>query len=152
MNIPENNDLQQSIIFEEKPKMAICYDCDRTLSPDDMQTFPLIPSFGIDAGDFWRGSDSLAVEHLMDKNLAWMHELIKYSKFKGKSIRREYFKETGKNVATFEGDNTTSEFEYILGVVPSFIRLAIYAFTNWLPKFLIMLPDMLDVVINEGTF
>ncbi|MBQ9733191.1 MAG: hypothetical protein IJV74_03035, partial [Clostridia bacterium] len=62
MNIPENNDLQQSIIFEEKPKMAICYDFDRTLSPDDMQTFTLIPSFGIDAGDFWRGSDSLAVE------------------------------------------------------------------------------------------
>ena len=61
-------------------------------------------------------------------------------------------KETGKNVATFEGDNTTSEFEYILGVVPSFLRLAIYAFTNWLPKFLIMVPELLDVVINEGTF
>ena len=61
-------------------------------------------------------------------------------------------KETGKNVATFEGDNTTSEFEYILSVVPSFLRLAVYAFTNWLPKFFIMLPDMLYVVIKDGTF
>lgn len=61
-------------------------------------------------------------------------------------------KETGKNEATFDGDNTTSELEYNLGVVPSFLRLAIYAFTNWLPKFLIMVPELLDVVINEGTF
>lgn len=61
-------------------------------------------------------------------------------------------KETGKNEATFNGDNTTSELEYNLGVVPSFLRLAFYAFTNWLPKFLIMVPELLDVVINEGTF
>ena len=61
-------------------------------------------------------------------------------------------KETGKNEATFDGDNTTSELEYNLGVVPSFLRLAFYAFTNWLPKFLIMVPELLDVVINEGTF
>lgn len=111
MRIPENNDLQQSIMFEQRPKMAICYDFDRTLSPDDMQTFTLIPSFGIDAGEFWHESDNLAVEHLMDKNLAWMYELIKYSNFKGKSIRREYFKETGKNVKLYEG--VTEWFENV---------------------------------------
>lgn len=94
---------QETISFGEKPKMAICYDFDRTLSPDDMQTFTLIPSFGIDAGSFWHESDELAVDHLMDKNLAWMYELIKYSKFKGKSIRREYFKEIGKDVKLYEG-------------------------------------------------
>ena len=53
-----------------RPKMAICYDFDRTLSPDDMQTFSLIPSFGIDSEEFWRGSDSIARENRMDKNLA----------------------------------------------------------------------------------
>ncbi|MBQ8015161.1 MAG: metallophosphoesterase [Clostridia bacterium] len=61
-------------------------------------------------------------------------------------------KETGKNKATFSGDNTTSEFEYYLGVVPSFLCLAAYAFGNWLPKFFIMLPELLSVVINDGTF
>lgn len=61
-------------------------------------------------------------------------------------------KETGKNVATFEGDNTTSELEYNLGVVPSFLCLALYAFCNWLPKFLLMVPELLYVVITEGTF
>lgn len=61
-------------------------------------------------------------------------------------------KETGKNEITFTGDNTTSELEYNLGIVPSFLRLAAYALGEWLPKFLFMLPDLLDVVINEGTF
>ena len=102
---------QETISFGERPKMAICYDFDRTLSPDDMQTFTLIPSFGIDAGSFWHESDDLATEHLMDKNLAWMYELIKYSKFKGRSIRREYFKEIGKDVQLYEG--VTEWFENI---------------------------------------
>ena len=83
--------------------MAICYDFDRTLSPDDMQTFTLIPSFGVDKQEFWHESDMLAVENLMDNNLAWMYELIKYSKFKGKSLRKEYFNEIGNDVKLYPG-------------------------------------------------
>ncbi len=84
-------------------RMAICYDFDRTLSPDDMQTFTLIPSFGVDAEDFWGESDKLARTNLMDKNLAWMFELIKYSKFKGKSLSRDYFKSIGAEVLLYDG-------------------------------------------------
>ncbi len=104
---------EQDYVFQEeikfdfsgsgRPKMAICYDFDRTLSPDDMQTFTLIPSFGVDKDEFWHESDTLAKENLMDSNLAWMYELIKYSKFKGKSLRREYFKEIGADVQLYKG-------------------------------------------------
>lgn len=92
-----------SEIRAQKPKMAICYDFDKTLSPDDMQTFTLIPSFGIDKNEFWADSNKLAKENLMDNNLAWMHELIRYSKFKGKSLKREYFRETGADVKLYKG-------------------------------------------------
>lgn len=61
-------------------------------------------------------------------------------------------KETGKNKVTFTGDNTTSEAEYNLSIVPSFMGLAAYAFMEWLPKFLFMVPELLKVVITEGTF
>ena len=61
-------------------------------------------------------------------------------------------KEVGQNKITFTGDNTTSEAEYILGVVPSFLGLAAYAICEWLPKFLIMLPELLYIVITEDTF
>ena len=102
----EDNVFQEAMDFgecEQMPKMAICYDFDRTLSPDDMQTFTLIPSFGVDKDEFWHESDMLAVDNLMDSNLAWMYELIKYSKFKGKSLRREYFKEIGSDVQLYNG-------------------------------------------------
>ena len=92
-----------SKIRSRKPKMAICYDFDKTLSPDDMQTFTLIPSFGIDKDEFWRESNKLAKENLMDNNLAWMFELIKYSKFKDKSLKKEYFREIGAEVKLFKG-------------------------------------------------
>lgn len=93
-------------IRTQKPKMAICYDFDKTLSPDDMQTFTLIPSFGIDKSDFWESSNKLAKDNLMDTNLAWMHELIRYSEFKSKSLKREYFKETGADVKLYKGVKT----------------------------------------------
>ena len=90
-------------IKNRKKRMAICYDFDKTLSPDDMQTFTLIPSFEIDKSEFWGQSNDLARNNLMDNNLAWMYQLIKYSKFKDKSIRREYFNEAGKSVPLYKG-------------------------------------------------
>lgn len=102
-NAKEIYEKMEQEIRERKPKMAICYDFDKTLSPDDMQTFTLIPSFGIDKAEFWDASNKLAVENLMDTNLAWMFELIKYSKFKGKSLKREYFQATGADVKLYKG-------------------------------------------------
>ena len=82
-------------IRAKKPKMAICYDFDKTLSPDDMQTFTLIPSFGIDKSEFWQSSNKLAKDNLMDTNLAWMHELIRYSEFKRNKNGQTYRKSQG---------------------------------------------------------
>lgn len=95
-------DLEKDI-RAKRPKMAICYDFDKTLSPDDMQTFTLIPSFGIDKSEFWKDSNELAKTNLMDNNLAWMYELIKYSKFKNKSLKREYFRKIGADVKLYKG-------------------------------------------------
>lgn len=61
-------------------------------------------------------------------------------------------KETGKNKATFSGDNTTDEAVFYMGVVPSFMGLAAYTFGEWLPKFLIMIPGMIAAYVEDGTF
>lgn len=37
---------------EDKPVLAICYDFDKTLSPDDMQAQGYIQSVGYDVGEF----------------------------------------------------------------------------------------------------
>lgn len=90
-------------IRNRKRRMAICYDFDKTLSPDDMQAFTLIPSLEMDKADFWKQADELAEENLMEKNLAWMYQLLTLSKAKRKSIKREYFTEAGKSIPLFKG-------------------------------------------------
>lgn len=46
-------------IRNRKKRMAICYDFDKTLSPDDMQAFTLIPSLEMDKSEFWSKSNEL---------------------------------------------------------------------------------------------
>lgn len=61
---------------EEKPVLAICYDFDKTLSPDDMQAQGYIQSVGYDISDFWTESNQLAEDNDMDQNLAYMYKMI----------------------------------------------------------------------------
>ena len=55
---------------EDRPVVAICYDFDKTLSPDDMQAQGFIQSVGYEVDKFWEKSDVLAKENEMDSNLA----------------------------------------------------------------------------------
>ena len=92
-------------VTEEKrlDRMAICYDFDKTLSPDDMQTFTLIPSFGMKKEEFWEESNKLAKDNLMDNNLAWMFQLLQYSRAKRLPIRKSYFHDIGAEVPLYKG-------------------------------------------------
>ena len=57
---------------EEKPVVAICYDFDKTLSPDDMQAQGFIQKLGYEISEFWKKSNGFAKANNMDKNLAYM--------------------------------------------------------------------------------
>lgn len=61
---------------EEKPVVAICYDFDKTLSPDDMQAQGYIQSVGYDIAEFWKESNGLAESNDMDQNLAYMYKMV----------------------------------------------------------------------------
>lgn len=63
--------------LEEMPVLAVCYDFDKTLSPEDMQAQGYIQSVGCDVADFWREANALAEENEMDYNLAYMYEMVK---------------------------------------------------------------------------
>lgn len=90
-------------ILAKIPILAICYDFDNTLSPDDMQAFTLIPSFGMEAKDFWPACNGFAKQNLMEPNLAWMFKLIEKSKENNKPISKKYFHQVGKDVKLYEG-------------------------------------------------
>lgn len=61
---------------EKRPVVAICYDFDKTLSPDDMQAQGFIQSVGYGISEFWQESNGLAGSNDMDQNLAYMFKMM----------------------------------------------------------------------------
>ncbi|MCR4941482.1 MAG: haloacid dehalogenase-like hydrolase, partial [Campylobacter sp.] len=87
---------------EDKPVVAICYDFDKTLSPDDMQSQGYIQTLGYDIKDFWTKSNSMAENNEMDQNLSYMYTMKEESRGK-EHFTKEKFKEYGKKVQLFPG-------------------------------------------------
>jgi hypothetical protein len=88
---------------EEKPVLAICYDFDKTLSPDDMQAQGYIQKVGYEnANDFWAKSNALAEDNEMDQNLAYMYQMMIEAEgtllFTKETLRKE-----GSKVILFPG-------------------------------------------------
>ncbi len=88
---------------KHKPVLAICYDFDKTLSPDNMQTQGYIQNvYDGDVASFWAECDKLAAESEMDSNLAYMY------KMKQEAEGREIFSKSrlmdyGSKVSLFAG-------------------------------------------------
>ena len=89
---------------EKFPVLAICYDFDKTLSPDDMQAQGYIQSVGYDISEFWDESNSMAAANDMDNNLAYMYKMVQESE--GNFIfNKEKLAEYGAKVKLFNGVN-----------------------------------------------
>lgn len=87
---------------EDRPVVAICYDFDKTLSPDDMQAQGYIQSVGYDIAEFWKESNSLAEGNDMDQNLAYMYKMV--CEAEGRLIfRKETLADYGAKVCLFPG-------------------------------------------------
>lgn len=98
----------QSSAESALPVLAICYDFDKTLSPDDMQAQGFIQSLNVDVNEFWQESNSLAKEHDMDNNLAYMYMMA--TKSYGKQfLTKEVLADYGSKVALYNGVSTWFE-------------------------------------------
>lgn len=87
---------------ETVPVLAICYDFDKTLSPDDMQAQGYIQEVGYDVDDFWKESNKLAEDNDMDQNLAYMYKMVE--KAHGKLVlNRTALEDYGSRVRLFPG-------------------------------------------------
>lgn len=87
---------------ESLPVLAICYDFDKTLSPDDMQAQGYIQSVGYDVEQFWKDSNRVARENNMDTNLAYMYKMIREAEGNF-AFSRAALEAYGANVALFPG-------------------------------------------------
>lgn len=87
---------------EKYPVLAICYDFDKTLSPDDMQAQGYIQSVGYDTAQFWKESNGMASANDMDNNLAYMYKMVQESE--GNFIfNKSKLAEYGSKVKLFNG-------------------------------------------------
>lgn len=85
-------------------KVVFVYDFDKTLSPKDMQEYGFIESLGIfDPARFWRLVDETAKQHSMDRILTYMYLMIRESKKRGVTIKKEHFADYGKKIELFDG-------------------------------------------------
>ena len=87
---------------EKQPVLAICYDFDKTLSPDDMQAQGYIQSVNYDVGRFWSESNGMAMKYGMDMNLAYMYKMVQEAQ--GNFVlNRKKLQEYGSKVKLFPG-------------------------------------------------
>ncbi len=87
---------------EKIPVVAICYDFDKTLSPDDMQAQGYIQDVGYDVKKFWEESNELAHKNDMDTNLAYMYKMVEEAEGSLILNKKELAK-YGMNVKLFDG-------------------------------------------------
>ena len=87
---------------EKLPVLAICYDFDKTLSPDDMQAQGYIQSVGYDVERFWEETNILAHEQEMDSNLAYMYKMVQEAEG-NLVLNRKALMEYGARVELFPG-------------------------------------------------
>ena len=86
-----------------RPILAICYDFDKTLSPDNMQAQGYLQAINYeDQDEFWAESNRLAQANEMDSTLAWMFLMLR--KARGKEIfRKEMLRDFGAKVRLYPG-------------------------------------------------
>ena len=91
---------------ENKPVVAICYDFDKTLTPDDMQAQGYIQKvYGDDVQSFWEESNKLAEDNEMDSNLAYMFKMVQEAE--GREIlSKKNLEKYGAKVSLFPGVKT----------------------------------------------
>ena len=84
------------------PVVAICYDFDKTLTPDDMQAQGYIQSVGYDVKRFWEETNDLAHAQEMDSNLAYMYKMVREAEG-NLVLTRKALMDYGAKVKTFPG-------------------------------------------------
>lgn len=86
-----------------RPRVAICYDFDGTLSPGNMQEYGFFSALGKSAKGFWEESKKLVKEVGADQILAYMMLMLERAGEAKIKTRRQDFPEYGKTVEFFPG-------------------------------------------------
>jgi phosphoserine phosphatase len=82
--------------------IAIVYDFDGTLSPNNMQEDTIFPAYGIDRNRFWKKTDEL-VAHGYERTLAYLKLLLHDESFKKKPLHKEDLQKLAAKIKFYPG-------------------------------------------------
>ncbi len=89
---------------EDKAVIALCYDFDMTLSPEDMKAQGYIQDLGLDVESFWEETNAYAKSHGMDAALSAMYKMVREAaKSDDLRLTREVLENYGAKVELFLG-------------------------------------------------
>ena len=105
----------------KKPIVALMYDFDKTLCTRDMQEYGFISKINMKASEFWQEVKELTDNEEMDNILAYMYKMVDKARENKISIKKDDFKELGKDVEFFSGveswfDRINMEILKVLGL------------------------------------
>jgi hypothetical protein len=86
-----------------KIQVAIAYDFDGTLAPDNMQERDFIPALGLKPKEYWKEAKELATKYDMDEILAYLNLMLQKAQAKGLKIDKKTFTDFGQKLILFPG-------------------------------------------------
>ncbi|MBR4270656.1 MAG: haloacid dehalogenase-like hydrolase [Clostridia bacterium] len=90
----------------KKTTVAICYDFDKTLSVDDMQSFSFIPKLGLKPIEFWGMVRDFSKKNGCEPTLAYLYVMKTECEKKGIVLNKEYLHNLGADIKFFSGVST----------------------------------------------
>jgi 2-hydroxy-3-keto-5-methylthiopentenyl-1-phosphate phosphatase len=107
--------------MSQKPAtIALCYDFDKTLSPDNMQEYGFIQKLGLNPDQFWAKTGTISNKHFSDYVNSYMYYMIEAYKEQNFPLTKETLFENGKVIELFDGLETwfsrINEFGKNLGI------------------------------------
>lgn len=89
---------------KKKPVIALIYDFDGTLSPQNMQEYDFLPAIGIkDKNEFWEENKELVKRHEASNILCYMKLMLEKARAAHVSVKRERFVDFGKRIELYKG-------------------------------------------------
>ena len=85
-----------------RPIVALIYDFDMTLSPQNMQEFTFLPGINVTPDDFWGACRDFSLAHQMDGILSYMY-LMQHMAQGSMELTRETLRELGRGVEFYPG-------------------------------------------------
>lgn len=86
--------------------IAMVYDFDKTLSPNNMQEDTIFPAYGVDKDAFWAKAEELTSVKGYERTLAYLRLLIHGRPFVNRPLRRDDLHALGGRIQYFHGVDT----------------------------------------------